>query len=184
MNWPEPRRSESPSPSDRAERDASEVERLQRENARLRDELAKRDRQIEKLERQLALLQQNSTTSSKPPSSDGLAGRPRERGRRTKSRRKPGGQPGHVGRCRAPVPPERVNHVVEVWPMVCRHCDHALPVRGRVVSGELRRHQVTELPPIQADITEYRCATVLCPRVGSRRAHRSPRMSPASSARS
>jgi transposase len=164
MCGPEPRQSpERPSPSERTERDASEVERLRRENARLRDELAKRDRQIEKLERQLALQQQNSTTSSKPPSSDGMAGRPRERGRRKKSRRKPGGQPGHVGRCRATVPPERVNHVVEVWPTVCRHCDHALPVRGRVMSGEPRRHQVTELPPIQADITEYRCATVLCP---------------------
>src|SRR5712691_9376577 len=54
----------------------AEVERLKRENERLREELAKRDRQIADLERQLALRQQNSTTSSKPPSSDGLAGRP------------------------------------------------------------------------------------------------------------
>ena len=70
-----------------AGRHGQEIERLKRENERLREELIKRDRQIADLERQLALRQQNSTTSSKPPSSDGLAGRQRERGRRTKSRR-------------------------------------------------------------------------------------------------
>ena len=144
-------------------REREEIERLRRENERLRDEVAKRDRHIEDLERQLALRQQNSTTSSKPPSSDGLAGAPRERGRRTKSRRKPGGQPGHPGHCRPTVAPERVNQVIEVFPTACRHCDHALSARGRVVTGTSRRHQVTELPPIEADITEYRCLSVVCP---------------------
>src|SRR5205814_1658615 len=99
---------------------------LKREVDRLRRELAERDRQlgeakkqiaestkkIADLERQLALRQQNSTTTSKPPSPDGLAGRPRIRGRRTKSRRKPGGQPGDPGHCRRLVPAERVNTVV------------------------------------------------------------------------
>src|SRR5437867_12928985 len=68
-------------------------ERLKREVERLRRELAERERQIAEqakriadLERQLALRQQNSTTTSKPPSSDGLAGWQRERGRRMKSR--------------------------------------------------------------------------------------------------
>ena len=144
-------------------REREEIERLRRENERLRDEVAKRDRHIEDLERQLALRQQNSTTSSKPPSSDGLAGAPRERGRRTKSRRKPGGQPGHPGHCRPTVAPERVNQVIEVFPTTCRHCDHVLSARGRVVTGTPRRHQVTELPPIEADITEYRCLSVVCP---------------------
>jgi hypothetical protein len=88
---------------------------LERENERLRRELADRDqrlrrqaeeiakqkqqiadaaKQIADLGRQLALRKQNSTNSSKPPSSDGLAGEPRLRGRREKSRRKAGGQPG------------------------------------------------------------------------------------------
>jgi hypothetical protein len=72
-------------------------ERLKRENERLRRELAERQRQIAEqakriadLERQLALRNQNSTITSKPPASDGLAGRQRLRGRRRKSRRKPG----------------------------------------------------------------------------------------------
>lgn len=144
-------------------REREEIERLRRENERLREEVAQRDRHIADLERQLALRQQNSTTSSKPPSSDGLAGRPRERGRRTKSRRKPGGQPGHPGHCRSRVPAARVNQVIDVFPAACRHCDHALSARRRVVTGAPRRHQVTELPPIEAHVTEYRCVSVVCP---------------------
>jgi transposase len=64
------------------------------------------------------------------------------------------------------VPPERVNQIVDVFPDACRHCHHALPARGRRVRGEPRRHQVTELPPIDAHITEYRCPPVVCPACG------------------
>src|SRR6266571_8562217 len=106
---------------DARDRQAQEIERLKQENDRLREQLAEQAKRIADLERQLALRQQNSTTSSKPPSSDGLAGRPRARGRRKKSRRKPGGQAGHPGHCRAVVPPERVNAVVVVFPNACRH---------------------------------------------------------------
>ena len=70
--------------------------RLRRDNERLRQALADQAKQLAEqatqivdatqqiadLERKLALRQQNSTTSSKPPASDGLAGRQRVRGRR------------------------------------------------------------------------------------------------------
>ena len=94
-----------------ADRQAREIERLQRENDRLREQLDEQAKRIADLERQLALRQQNSTTTSKPPSSDGLAGRQRLRGRRVKSRRKAGGQPGHPGHHRELVPLERVDAV-------------------------------------------------------------------------
>lgn len=145
---------------------AQELERLKHEIERLREKVAEQAKQIADLERQLALRQQNSTTSSKPPSSDGLAGRQRERGRRKKSRRKPGGQPGHPGHCRPLVPVERVKERVDVFPDACRHCQQALPARGRVVTGEARRHQVTELPPIEAYVIEYQCPHVVCPACG------------------
>jgi hypothetical protein len=51
-----------------------EIERLRRENEHLRKQNAEQVKRIADLERQLAL-QQNSTTTSKPLSSDGLAGR-------------------------------------------------------------------------------------------------------------
>jgi transposase len=146
---------------------------LRQENERLREkvheqakQIADAEKQIAGLERQLALRQQNSTTTSKPPSSDGLAGQQRARGRREKSRRKPGGQPGHPGHWRPLVPLERVNHVVELFPPTCGHCQHALPARGREVTRAPRRHQVTELPPIEAHITEYQCPHVVCPACG------------------
>src|SRR5215468_1893730 len=123
---------------------------LQRENERLRRELANKDRQLQRqaeqiaeqqqrivdaekqivdaekqiadLERQLALRKQNSTNSSKPPSSDGLAGEPRERGRRKKSRRKVGAQPGHRGAYRPLLPLSQVDEIRPVLPEQCGHC--------------------------------------------------------------
>jgi transposase len=162
---------------------------LEAENERLRRELADKDRQIQKLseqvsqqqkqivdaekqivdlERQLALRRQNSTNSSKPPSSDGLAGEPRERGRRKKSRRKAGGQPGHCGAHRPLVPAERVDEIKPVLPERCQHCGHSLPAAIEQVqtAGKPQRHQVTELPPIQARTIEYQCHRVICPECG------------------
>ncbi len=82
-----------PSGSDQG---ARQMTRLRRDNERLRQALADQAKQLAEqatqvvdatqqiadLERKLALRQQNSTTSSKPPASDGLAGRQRVRGRR------------------------------------------------------------------------------------------------------
>ena len=106
---------------------------LERENKRLRQELAHKEEEIRKLaeevdeqrkqiadlERQLALRKQNSTNSSKPPSSDGLAGEPRERGRRKKSRRKVGAQPGHRGAHRPLLPLSQVDEIRPVLPEQC-----------------------------------------------------------------
>ncbi len=140
------------------------MERLRQENERLRRQVDDQAKQIDDLKRQLALRQQNSTTTSKPPSSDRLAGQPRLRGRRTTSRRTPGGQWGHPGHHRPLVPVERVNRIVDVVPEACRQCDHRLHARDDV--GDPRRHQVTELPLIEAHITEYRCHRRVCPGCG------------------
>jgi transposase len=143
-----------------------ENERLSRENEKLQQKLAEAEKHIADLERQLALRRQNSTTSSKPPSSDGLAGEQRQRGSgRKKSKRRPGGQPGHRGHWRGLAPPDRVDRVIELFPAQCRHCDSRLS-RKMATQGDPRRHQVTELPPIEAHITEYRCQRLLCPECG------------------
>jgi transposase len=58
--------------------------------------------------------------------------------------------------------------VIDLLPARCRHCDCRLADGNRKVStqGEPRRHQVTELPPIEAHITEYRCQSAVCPNCG------------------
>jgi hypothetical protein len=55
--------------------------------------------------------------------------------------------------------------VIEVFPPKCRHCDSRLS-RKMSTKSEVRRHQVTELPPIEALITEYRCLCLVCPDCG------------------
>ena len=138
-----------------------ENEQLRRQLELMRQKLAEAEEQIADLERKLSVKQQNSTTSSKPPSSDGLAGKQRERCRSEKSKRKVGGQPGHRGAHRPLAAPERVNEIRPVLPCQCLQCGQALPQRlGEAqTDGTLRRHQVTELPPIQAHIIEYQCHT-------------------------
>jgi len=159
-----------------------ENERLLQENEDLRRKVAEREKQIAErekqitdaeeqiadLERQLAARQKNSTNSSKPPSSDGLAGKSRQRGRRKKSKRKPGGQKGHPGHHRPLVPPEQVQEVRPVLPLECKHCGHSLPQQPEQMRtvGEVQRHQVTELPPIQPYVIEYQCPKVVCPACG------------------
>jgi hypothetical protein len=163
--------------SDQASREQlhREVERLQRENEELRRKVAEREKQIadaEKqiadLERQLTLRKRNSTNSSKPPSSDGLAGAQRPRGRTHKSKRKPGGQPGHPGHHRQLLPTAAVNAVKVLLPKQCGNCGRNLPQKpGRVTAeGEPRRHQVTEVPPVKSHITEYQFPNVVCGHCG------------------
>src|SRR5258708_6969171 len=140
-----------------------ELERIRRENEKLQEEKAEQQRQIQELERKLKLYQRNSTNSSKPPSSDGLAGAPRPRGCKHKTnqkRRTPGGQPGHPGYHRQLVSVEQVQAVEVLLPQQCQHCGESL-IQAQIM-GEPRRHQVTEIPQVQAQITEYQCPPVVC----------------------
>ena len=131
-------------------------------------QIAAAEKQIADLEQQLALGRQNSTNSSKPPSSDGLAGEQRSRGRKRKSKRKPGAQPGHPGHYRRLVPTAEVSVTEVLLPKQCEHCGGSLPKKPDQVTteGESRRHQVTEIPPIKAHITEYQLPNVVCGRCG------------------
>src|SRR3990172_8709233 len=120
------------------------------------------EKQIADLERQLAGRKKDSTNSSKPPSSDGPAAARRQKPARCRGRRKPGGQKGHPGRHRELEPPERVDQVVPVLPSDCRHCGQSLPQQSEQVRtvGEVHRYQVSELPPLRAQIIEYQCHKV------------------------
>ncbi len=101
-------------------------------------------------------VQQTSHNSSRPPSSDPPSTPARKRGG---SGRSPGGQPGHKGRGRTLLPIEQVDDVVALKPSTCASC-------GETLWGDdahPQRHQVTEVPPVRAQVTEYQVHTLRCP---------------------
>jgi transposase len=119
---------------------------------------------IEELERKVALLTRDSSNSSKPPSSDGPAAKARPRPPIKSKKRRPGGQPGHKGKTREILPVEQVDEVIEVFPTVCEGCGEPVGTETRdcVVVGEPERRQVTEIPPVQPHVTEYRLHSLQC----------------------
>ena len=69
--------------------------------------------------------------------------------------RKPGGQPGHQGHSRVRLPVGRVNEVVRHVPGTCEQCRLPLPGEAGVNDPEPTWHQVAELPPVAAVVTEH-----------------------------
>jgi transposase len=156
---------------------------LRAANVRLRELLAERDAEIARLRAELAgtaglrelvaelqgqvadqaaRVNQNSKNSSKPPSSDGLD-KPAPRSLRKKSGRKPGrpkGQPGVTMQLTG-----HPDHVVRHEPPACRRCGTGLA--GAAVTG-VERRQVTEIPPVRAEITEHQMVERECPCCGER----------------
>ncbi|MCL6554547.1 MAG: DUF6444 domain-containing protein [Firmicutes bacterium] len=102
-----------------------------------------------------ARLGQNSTNSSRPPSSDPPGTRPPPP---AAGSRRPGGQRGHRGRFRRLRPVEAVDRVVLALPPACAQCASALPATAAPADPADLRHQVVDLPPVQAQVTEYRLA--------------------------
>jgi len=129
------------------------------ELAALRAENGRLAARVQELE---ARLGQNSSNSSRPPSSDPPTAPP---ARPTPpSGRRRGGQPGHPPHQRAVLPPEQVDVVVAHWPTHCRQCQTPL---GAEAAGEPVRHQVTELPPVRAVVTEHQLQHVRCAGCGA-----------------
>jgi transposase len=124
------------------------------------------EQRLQALQQQVAQLterlNQNSNNSSRPPSSD--PPHVKRRPPKPASGRQRGGQPGHARQQRPLVPPERVNQAIPVQPSACRKCDQAL--HGE--DPQPRRHQVAEIPPVEAEVTEYRLHRLTCPDCGTR----------------
>jgi transposase len=116
---------------------------------------------VEALERQAG---KNSSTSSKPPSSDSpFRKKPQDRSLREKGKRPPGKQPGEPGTTMRLVddPDERLFFP----PAQCRGCGEGLV--GEPVAAQ-RRHQVTDVAPAPAPkVTEYVAQAKDCPCCGT-----------------
>ena len=119
------------------------------------------ERQVAELKQQVqdlkARIDQNSTNSSRPPSTDpiGVKRKPPT----PASRKTRGGQKGHPRRIRDLVPPDRLASVTDCKPSQCRRCRR--PLSGE--DAEPRRHQAAELPPIEPEVHEYRLHRLCCP---------------------
>jgi len=106
---------------------------------------------------------QNSSNSSRPPSSDPPQTPRRPPGPPTGRAR--GGQPGHLAHQRAVASPARVDRIVDHRPPTCARC--AAPVPPTAPSDGFVAHQVTDLPAVRAVVTEHRLHRVACPACGA-----------------
>ncbi len=141
------------------ERVGAEQERRGAELERLVSELQKRVSDLE------ARLGTNSTNSSVPPSANPL-GAPKPVAKK-KSRRKPGGQPGHPPHVRELLPPDRVTHTVALVPDACARCHAPLSADASPDDPQPTRFQTVELPRVVATVTEYQGHARTCRRCGA-----------------
>ena len=117
-------------------------------------------RQVQELKARLAL---NSSNSSKPPSSDGLAKAPpaKPKSLRTRSGRRPGGQVGHPGRTHQPVAQPDHVRVHELDRCSCGACS-GRSLRAQPVL-DYEKRQVFELPQKLLEVTEHQAEIKRCP---------------------
>jgi hypothetical protein len=105
---------------------------------------------IAELELALAKANKDSSTSSKPPSSDIIKPQPQKQpGRRKKPKR--GGQPGHERQLREPLPPERVDETIDY----VIH-DGEIQRLGLTPTGDFDVIQHIELPESPVHVTDHR----------------------------
>ena len=120
--------------------------------------------QVTDLSKKVAHLEEqvkrNSSNSSQPPSQDGPGKTPKKKSKEgTRSR---GGQPGHPGAKRKLVPLELVKESYDIKADKCSHCDTPLTADD----PNPYRHQVVEIPPVIAEVTEYRLHNCTCGQCG------------------
>ena len=117
---------------------------------------------IQHYEQRLADLEarfnQNSTNSSKPPSSDPPA--LKRSPPKPPSPNKVGGQHGHDKAQRTLA--DHPDTIHDCKPLACRYCRQPLHGDG----PQPLRHQVWDVPPVRPIITEYRRHRLTCPRCG------------------
>jgi transposase len=111
-------------------------------------------------------LGQDSSNSSRPPSSDlPWEKKPApKRSARGRSGRKPGKQPGAPGVSRRLV--DDAEEVIEVAPAECGRCQ--APLAGAAECSRIRRQVIEVRPAAPPKVTEYQLVCKLCPGCGAR----------------
>lgn len=109
-------------------------------------------------------LNQNSSNSSKPPSTDPPWNKPSPK--KPKSLLRRGGQPGHPGHFRHLLPADRVTRRVLYFPKQCARCGEGLPQIPQPGAPEPKVHQVFELPDHPLDVIQHEGHACQCPHCG------------------
>ena len=125
---------------------------------RLEEQVARLEKRIAKFEKEVAKLRKNSSTSSKPPSSD-IVKPPKPKGRKSKKQRKIGSQPGHPKHERKPFAEEDVTDARE------HHLDYCPDCGGKMkrAKAEPRAAQQVEVVESPVRIDEHRSLAYYCP---------------------
>ncbi len=131
---------------------SARIAELEAENARLCEQLAK--------------LRKNSSTSSKPPSSDIV--KPRKPALKGGKKRRRGGQPGHPRHLRPSFPPEIVDEFFPYTLDCCPDCGHTL----RCSRNAPRTIQQIEIEEMPIRIEEHQGLAYWCPHC--RKVHYAP----------
>jgi transposase len=113
---------------------------------------------IAELEAEIAHLKKNSSTSSKPPSSDIVKPEKPVPENGTHEKRKRGAQHGHTRHLRQPFPPSQVDTFMEITLENCPLCGGALEQTGE----EPEIHQQVELVEKPFRVTEYQIPQYWC----------------------
>ena len=131
------------------------IDKLRQEIAALRAENALLKQENAELRRRLG---KDSSNSSKPPSSDGPAKKPRIAGSlRGESGKKSGGQPGHRGDTLRPVvKPDKIERHAATQ---CGHCQAALTA---AMATRVEKRQVFEMPQPRLEVTEHQAQIYTC----------------------
>ena len=133
------------------------IELCQREPEKVVDLLLALEAKVNDLEKRL---NRNSKNSDQPPSSDGLRRPPRKR---SKSKRKTGGQAGRTGKTLkfSDTPDEIIGHSADHCQECGKNLDH---VEGAVLS----RRQEIEIPEKPVQVIEHQRLEKVCPFCGQR----------------
>jgi transposase len=132
-------------------------QRLEAEVARLREQVERALTRVAELEAEVARLKKNSSTSSKPPSSDMV--KPPKPSAKGRGKRKRGGQPGHEQHLRPQFPPAAVGDVLPYTLDCCPDCGGAL-VRARRPPQIVQQVEIAACP---TRVTEHQGLAYWCP---------------------
>ena len=136
---------------------AERVAQQDAELAALKAQLAQALARITQLEQQLAAARKNSSTSSKPPSSDMV--KPPKPPLKDGKKGKRGGQPGHEQHLRPIFPPEAIHHFEPYTLDCCPDCGGSLRLARRP-PDVLQQVEITTTPTV---VTEHQGLAYWCP---------------------